>query len=320
MEELIQEEEMVVTLTHQGYIKRSASDNYRSQRRGGRGVTGLSTKDEDFALDIFVTSTHNYLLFFTTKGKVYSKKCYQVPEGGRHARGMAIVNLLALDPEEKVSAVFPISGFEEEFNLVMITKKGIIKKTPLSAFLNIRQNGIIAMGIKEGDELISVIRTRGDNRIVIGTKKGMGIVFHEEDVRPMGRTAMGVRGVKLRGGDEVIGASRLEDDQCVLVISENGYGKRTLASEYREQARGGMGSRTLYVTEKTGSMCAILTVRDHEDIMLVNDQNVIIRTNADDISVFGKAAQGVRLMRLEEGGKVLAAAKLPKDMGEEEEE
>lgn len=318
-DDLIQEEEMVVTLTHHGYIKRTASDHYRAQRRGGRGITALSTKEEDFAEDVFATSTHSYLLFFTTKGKVYMKKCYQIPEAGRTAKGMAIVNLLALESGEKVSAVFPIEKFEDDSNLVMVTRQGIIKKTQMSAFSRIRQNGLIAIAIREGDELISVLRTHGDDRIIIGSKEGMAIAFHERDVRPMGRVAVGVRGIKLRSGDEVIGASRLEEGQYVAVISENGYGKRTEAGEYREQSRGGIGARTMNVTEKTGKVVALLAVNSHEDIMLINDANVIIRMNSDEISVFGRSAQGVRLMRMEGDGKVVGAAKLP-PMEEEEQE
>ncbi len=318
-DDLIQEEEMVVTLTHHGYIKRTASDHYRAQRRGGRGITALSTKEEDFAEDVFATSTHSYLLFFTTKGKVYMKKCYQIPEAGRTAKGMAIVNLLALESGEKVSAVFPIEKFEDDSNLVMVTRQGIIKKTQMSAFSRIRQNGLIAIAIREGDALISVLRTHGDDRIIIGSKEGMAIAFHERDVRPMGRVAVGVRGIKLRPGDEVIGASRLEEGQYVAVISENGYGKRTEAGEYREQSRGGIGARTMNVTEKTGKVVALLAVNSHEDIMLINDANVIIRMNSDEISVFGRSAQGVRLMRMEGDGKVVGAAKLP-PMEEEEQE
>lgn len=310
-DDLIQEEEMVVTLTHHGYIKRTASDNYRAQRRGGRGITALATKEEDFAEDVFATSTHNYLLFFTTKGKVYVKKCYQIPEAGRTAKGMAIVNLLSLESGEKVSAVFPVEKFEDDSSLVMVTRQGVIKKTAMSAFSRIRQNGLIAIAIREGDELISVLRTHGDDRVIIGSRDGMAIAFHEGDVRPMGRVAVGVRGIKLREGDEVIGASRLEEDQYVAAISENGYGKRTAAEEYREQTRGGIGARTMNITEKTGKLVSLLAVHSHEDIMLINDSNVIIRMNSDEISVFGRSAQGVRLMRMEQGGRVVSAAKLP---------
>lgn len=233
---------------------------------------------------------------------------------------MAIVNLLALDGDEKVSAVFPVADMEDDSNLVMVTRQGIIKKTELSAFSNIRQSGIIAIALRDGDELVSVLKTHGEDRIIIGSKDGMAISFSEKDVRPMGRVAVGVRGMKLRKEDYVVGASVLQDDQYVLVISQNGYGKRSLAEEYREQARGGIGARTMNLTQKTGSMVGILTVHDHEDIMLINDANVIIRMGSDDISVFGRSAQGVRIMRLAEGESVVSVAKLPQDETEMEEE
>lgn len=320
LEDLIQEEEMVITLTQHGYIKRTASDNYRAQRRGGKGVTGLATKEEDGVKEIFTSSTHHYILFFTTKGKVYVKKCYQIPESGRNAKGMAIVNLLALDEEEKVSAVFPVADMEDDSNLVMVTRQGIIKKTELTAFSNIRQSGIIAIALREGDELVSVLKTHGEDRVIIGSKDGMAISFSEKDVRPMGRMAVGVRGMKLRKDDYVVGASVLKEDQYVLVISRNGYGKRSPAEEYREQARGGIGAKTMNLTQKTGSMAGILTVYDHEDIMLINDANVIIRMGSDDISVFGRSAQGVRIMRLAEGESVVSIAKLPQDETDSAEE
>lgn len=320
LEDLIQEEEMVITLTQHGYIKRTASDNYRAQRRGGKGVTGLATKEEDGVKEIFTSSTHHYILFFTTKGKVYVKKCYQIPESGRNAKGMAIVNLLALDEEEKVSAVFPVADMEDDSNLVMVTRQGIIKKTELIAFSNIRQSGIIAIALREGDELVSVLKTHGEDRVIIGSKDGMAISFSEKDVRPMGRVAVGVRGMKLRKDDYVVGASVLKEDQYVLVISRNGYGKRSPAEEYREQARGGIGAKTMNLTQKTGSMAGILTVYDHEDIMLINDANVIIRMGSDDISVFGRSAQGVRIMRLAEGESVVSIAKLPQDETDSTEE
>ena len=319
-DDLLQEEEMVVTLTHHGYIKRIGSDSYRAQRRGGRGITGLATKEEDIAADIFVSSTHSHILFFTNKGKVYVKRCYQIPEAGRTAKGMAIVNLLPLETDEKVSATFPIREFDDSANLVMVTKQGVIKKTSLSAYGNIRQNGLIAIGLREDDELMSVLLTHGEDNIIIGTRAGMAIVFNEKDVRAMGRTATGVRGIKLRKGDAVIGANRLMDDQYVLVISENGYGKRTLATEYREQTRGGIGSRTMTITQKTGEMCGLLVVSEEEDIILVNSANVIIRTAAEDISIFGRTAQGVRLMRVDDETTVVSVAKLPKDVDDELEE
>lgn len=316
-DELIQEEEMVVTLTHQGYIKRIASDTYRSQRRGGKGITGLSTKEEDFVQDIFATSTHNQIMFFSNKGKVYIKKCYQIPEAGRQAKGMAIVNLLNLDGDEKISAVFPVSEFDEDTNLVMVTKNGIVKKTSMAEYSNIRQNGLIAIAIREDDQLISVLRTDGNDNLVIGTHDGMAICFNENDVRPMGRVAMGVRGIKLREGDRVVDAARIREDAYVLVISENGYGKRTPASEYREQTRGGIGVRTLRITEKTGQMCGLKVVDESDDIMLINDANAIIRMGTEDISIFGRSAQGVKLMRVDEETNVVCIAKIPKDMSED---
>ncbi len=313
IEDLIQEEEMVITLTQHGYIKRTASANYKAQRRGGKGITGLATKEEDAVKEIFTSSTHNYILFFTTRGKVYVKKCYQIPEAGRNAKGMAIVNMLALDGDEQVSAVFPIADMEDASNLVMVTRQGIVKKTELSAFSNIRQNGIIAIALREGDELVSVLKTSGGDRIILGSRDGMAIAFSEADVRPMGRVAVGVRGMKLRSGDCVVGAGVLREGQHVLVISENGYGKRTPAGEYREQTRGGIGAKTMNLTQKTGSMVGILEVYEHEDIMLINNANVIIRMGSDDISVFGRTAQGVRIMRLTEGEQVVSIAKLPPD-------
>ena len=320
IEDLIQEEDMVITLTQQGYIKRTASDNYRAQRRGGKGITGLATKEEDAVKDIFTSSTHNNILFFTTKGKVYIKKCYQIPAYERSAKGMAIVNMLALDDGEKVSAVFPIQSMDEDSNLVMITKEGIIKKTELAAFANIRQNGIIAIALREEDELVSVLKTHGEDKIIIGSHEGMAIAFHEKDVRPMGRVAVGVRGMKLREGDYVIGAGVLRDDQHVLVISENGFGKRSTADEYREQARGGLGAKTMNLSKKTGNLAGIVTVGEDEDIVIINNSNVIIRMESRGISVFGRSAQGVRIMRLGQDEQVVSIAKLPQEQEEQLEE
>ena len=318
MDELIQEEDMAVTLTHYGYVKRLPSDTYKAQRRGGKGITGLSTREEDFVQDIFVTSTHNEVLFFTTKGKVYIKKCYQIPEAGRQAKGTAIVNLLNLDSDEKISAVFPLSDFDEAKNLMMFTKNGVVKKTPLEEFKNIRQNGLIAIAIREDDELISVLRTKGDDNIIIGTRNGMSITFNEEDVRPMGRVAMGVRGILLRDGDEVVDAGRMKEGHDVLIVSENGFGKRTPMEEYRPQTRGGIGIKTMNVTDKTGYVCGMKIVNGEEDIMLISDANVIIRMNTGEISRIGRTTQGVRVMRLDGDAKVVTVAMLPKDEEGEE--
>ena len=318
IDELIQQEDMAVTLTQQGYIKRVAVDTYKAQKRGGKGITGLSTKEEDFVKDIFVTSTHSHLMFFTTKGKVFIKKCYQIPEAGRTAKGTAIVNLLNLESGEKVSSVFPVDKFEENANLVMVTKDGNVKKTPIMDYSRIRQNGLLAIALREGDELISVIKTDGNDNIIIGTRDGMSICFNEKDVRTMGRVSMGVRGISLKRDDLVIGAAKIQEDDQVLVISQNGYGKRTPASEYKIQNRGGLGVKTISVTDKTGLVCAIDTVKGDEDIMLINDSNVVIRLKVEEISTFGRAAQGVRVMRVDDETKVVGISKLPHEEEKEE--
>lgn len=313
LDELIQEEEMVVTLTHFGYVKRLKSDTYRTQRRGGRGVTGMSTREEDFAEHVMVTSTHSHLLFFTNLGKVYRRKCYELPETSRTAKGTAIVNLLQLEAGEKVSAVFPIADFEADTMLVIATKNGFIKKTPISAFKNIRQTGLIAIGLREEDELIGVRVTSGSDELIVGTANGMSVKFNEEDVREMGRTAMGVKSVTLRPGDSVVGIGIAKPDTEVLVIAENGYGKRTPITEYKLQKRGGIGIKTLKVTEKTGSMCALKIVDGSEDIMLINDAGIIIRMDVGEISVYGRDTQGVRLMNVDDETRVVSVAVVPQD-------
>ena len=311
LDELIAREDMVVTLTHYGYIKRISLETYRAQKRGGKGVTAMSTREEDFAEQVFVTCTHNQLLFFTNKGKVYMKKCYQIPEAGRTAKGTAIVNMLNLDPDEKVSAVFPVEAeIERDSNLVIVTKGGIIKKTPFGEYSNIRQNGLKAVNLREGDELISVMETDGTKDIIVGTRDGMSIIFSEDDVRPMGRVSTGVRAMKLRPGDEVVSACICEKDKQVLVITENGYGKRTEAVEYRLQSRGGIGLKSMNITEKTGKMCGLLIVDGTEDIMLISDAGVVIRMNVEEISLIGRSTQGVRVMRLGEDTKVVCVAKI----------
>lgn len=316
MDELIQEEEMVVTLTHFGYVKRIRSDAYRTQRRGGKGITGLSAREEDFAEHVIVTSTHSTLMFFTNRGKVYKCRCYNLPETSRTAKGMAIVNLLNLDAGEKVSAVFPATGLNVEKKLVIVTRDGYIKKTKVSEFANIRQNGLIAIGLREGDELVSVLETSGHDNLILGTAKGMSIMFSEEDVRDMGRTAMGVKAVELREGDRVVGIAIAREGTDVLVISENGYGKRTPLTEYKVQKRGGIGVRTLNITDKTGDMCALGVVDGTEDIMLINDAGIIIRTRVSEISVYGRDTQGVRLMNVDEDSRVVSVALVPPDEDE----
>ncbi len=311
LDELIQEEEMVVTLTHFGYVKRLKSDTYRTQRRGGRGITGMSTREEDFAEHVMVTSTHSHLLFFTNKGKVFRRKCYELPETSRTAKGTAIVNLLQLDAGEKVSEVFPISEFSEDAMLVIATKNGFIKKTSVSAFKNIRQTGLIAIGLREDDELIGVLETSGSDELIVGTQQGMSVRFAENDVRDMGRTAMGVKSVTLRKGDSVVGVDIVREGTEVLVISENGFGKRTSEKEYKIQKRGGIGIKTLKATEKTGNLCTLGIVDGSEDIILINDAGIIIRMKVDEISTYGRDTQGVKLMNVGEDAKVVSVAIVP---------
>ncbi|MEG0251616.1 MAG: DNA gyrase subunit A [Christensenellaceae bacterium] len=317
LDELIAREDMVVTLTHYGYVKRINLETYRAQKRGGRGVNAMSTREEDFAEQVFVTSTHSQLLFFTNKGKVYMKKCYQIPESGRTAKGTAIVNLLNLDPDEKISAVFPIeSELEKNANLVVITKEGVIKKTPFAEYANIRQNGLRAVNLREDDELIAVMETDGTQNILVGTRDGMSIIFNEADARPMGRVSTGVRAIKLREGDSVVDACIAENEKQVLVVTENGYGKRTNIEEYRMQTRGGIGLKCMNITEKTGLMCGLKMVDGSEDIMLINDAGVVIRMAVEGISLIGRSTQGVRVMRVDDETKVVCVAKV----GETEEE
>ena len=317
LDELIQEEDMTVTLTHFGYIKRLSADTYRTQKRGGRGITGLSTREEDFAENVFVTSTHNPLLFFSTKGNVYSKKCYEIPESGRTAKGMAIVNMLSLDADEKITAVFPVSEYDKDAQLVMVTKEGYIKKTAMSEYAKIRQSGLRAIGLRDEDELIRVFQTSGKDDIIVGTRNGLSIRFNEEDVRPMGRTAMGVKAISLKPGDEIVDAAIIVPGSDIFVITENGFGKRTHEDEYRTQVRGGIGVKTINITDKTGLMCGLKVVEGDEDILVINDAGIIIRMNTSDISVFGRSTQGVRVMRVADDIKVVGLAKVPKSDDEE---
>ncbi len=317
-EELIEEEDVVVTLTHYGYIKRQKTDVYRSQRRGGRGITGLTTREEDFVENVFVTSTHNDLLFFTNAGRVYRMKCYEIPEEGRQAKGLAIINLLQLNPQEKITAVFPISDYEEG-DLIMATREGFIKKTQMNAYAKIRQNGLLAIGLREGDELIGVIRTGGGEDVIIGTRNGMSIRFNEQNVRQMGRTAMGVISIDLKQDDEVVDVGIVEKDKQLLVISENGYGKRTHEQEYKTQRRGGVGIKTINITEKTGKLAGLKVVGEHEEIMLINDAGIIIRMSVSEISTFGRDTQGVRLMKLAEDTRVVCVARMPESTDAEPE-
>ena len=325
IEDLIEEEECVYTLTHAGYIKRLPADTYRAQRRGGKGISAQSLRDEDYVETVFTASSHDYILFFTNTGKVYRNKGYLIPEASRTAKGTNIVNLLQIEQGEKVSAMIHCRSFEEASEyLVLITRNGTVKRMNVVALKNIRNSGIRALHLEEGDELISVRPTDGDENILIATHDGMAICFAETDIRPMGRDAVGVRGIKLREGDYCVGAARARSGGALLSVTENGYGKRTDIEEYLRgsdgtpQKRGGMGLKNYNVTERTGKVATVKVVDDNDDILLISDDGTIIRMAADSVSMLGRATQGVRLMRLAEGSKVISLARTEKDDGEGE--
>ena len=320
MLDLIDEEDMVVTLTHCGYVKRLPKDTYRAQRRGGKGIVGATTREEDFVDQMYVTSTHDPLMFFTNRGRVYQLNCYEIPEAGRTARGTAIINLLQLDPGEKVSAMLPVPAEKVSGHyLVMATKNGVIKRTELSEFTNLRKSGLIAMVLREDDELIGVALTDGSGEVLLGTHGGMAIRFPESDMRPMGRNAMGVKSIELDDGDSVVAMSIVEEGALVLSITELGYGKRTELDEYRVQSRGGKGIKAMNLTAKVGQLAGQLLVHDDEDILLITDDGTIIRMPVADISVLGRNTQGVRLMRVEEGCRVVCVARAEAEEDVEEE-
>ena len=299
-EDLIKEEQMVVALTHFGYIKRMPIDTYRSQRRGGKGITGISTREEDFVKQIFTTSTHDTVLFFSNKGKLYRLRGYEIPEAGRTAKGTAIVNLLSLDAGEKISAIIPIQSFEDGKYLLMATKNGLIKKTPLKEYDSSRKTGLLAINLKDDDELIDVRLTDGEDNVVLVTSKGMCITFDEKDVRPVGRSAQGVLGIRLDDDDFVIGMESIlsnNKNATLLAITENGFGKRTEVDEYRVQNRGGRGVITYKITPKTGNIVGIRMASEDEDVMLITNSGTIIRIKVKDVSILGRATQGVTLMR-----------------------
>ena len=307
-EDLIEVEENVVTLTHFGYIKRLPSDTYKAQRRGGKGIMGLQTREEDFVEKILTCSTHDFMLFFTNKGRMYKLKTYQIPEAGRTAKGTAIVNLLQLESDEKVTATIPIKSFDEGLNLVMMTRNGTIKKTALTEYDTARKGGIRAIELEEDNELINVILTDGTQSVIIGTHNGNAIRFDESDVRPMGRVARGVRGVRLTGDDYVVGIGVCREGADVLVVSENGFGKRTSVDEYKIQSRGGKGVTNYKISDKTGKVAGINIVDDNNDIMLITSEGVIIRMAAADINTLGRATKGVTMMRMDEGVKIVGVA------------
>ena len=304
-EDLIQEDSVVVTLTHFGYVKRIPRATYRSQNRGGKGVMGMTTREEDYAEKLLVTSTHAEIMFFTNRGRLYSLKGYEIPEAGRTARGTAIVNLLQLDGGEKVTAMIPLPREREQGYLVMATRNGLIKKTASEEFANLRKSGLIAIALREDDELIGVELTQGESELIMATRMGQAIRFSESDIRAMGRNSMGVRSIDLADGDEVIDVAKVEEGKHVLAITQNGYGKRTEIDEFRVQSRGGKGIMAMRLTDKTGLMAAQLLVSDDEDLMLITDDGTIIRMPVSDISVIGRVAQGVRVMRVAEDSRIV---------------
>lgn len=318
-EDLIEQKDVLLTLTHNGYIKRMSANEFKVQNRGGRGIKGMGVQDDDFINHLIFSSTHDLLLFFTNLGKVYSKKAYEIPEFGRNAKGLPIVNLLELDKGEKIQAVINVPEGADDNYLFFVTKMGTVKRTKVSEFQNIRRSGLIALTLRDGDELNNVLTTDGKQNILIGTHLGYAVTFNEKDVRSMGRTAAGVRGINLRDNDYVVGSDILEPDSEVLVISEKGYGKRTAASEYPVKGRGGKGIKTANITEKNGPLAGVTVVNGDEDIMLITSAGVMIRFDVDDVSQTGRATLGVRLIKVDDGAQVASITAVPKASDEDEE-
>ena len=305
MEDMIAEEEVVLTITHQGYIKRTALNTYRTQRRGGRGVQGAMSKEEDFVEHLFIANTHNYMLFFTDQGKCYWLKVYDIPQGGRAARGRAIVNLIGCDPGEKIEAFVSVKEFDDQHFIVMATRNGIVKKTVLSAYGKPRKGGIYAIEIRDGDKLIEARITNGDNDILLGTSEGKSIRFFEGDVRPSGRKTMGVKGITLGSkGDHVVGMLVVKREGTILVATEKGMGKRTDVLQYRTQTRAGKGVMTMRCTDKTGKMVSIMEVVDSDDLIIITDSGVLMRQRVHDIRTIGRVTQGVKLVKLDDGTSI----------------
>ena len=324
LEDTIVEEDMVVTISHTGYIKRSPATLYRAQRRGGKGKTGMKTKEEDFVEQLFIASSKDFMLFFTDSGRVYQIKVYEIPEGGRAARGKAIVNLLNLQEGEKTTAILSLKGFDEDWYLMMATRFGVVKKSPIKEYAHIRSGGINAVNLDEGDKLISVALTDGKRDVLLASKNGKSIRFREEDARPMGRVSRGVRGMSLEKDDVVIGMAIVNEaysDSTIFTVTENGFGKRTDLGEYRLQSRGGKGVITIKTNERNGCVVDIKQVTDENDLMLITDQGKILRIPIAGFSVIGRNTQGVRLMVTEENERIVAVAKLAeKDEGDDTEE
>ncbi len=319
-EDLIPREDVVITMTKLGYIKRMTSDTFKSQNRGGRGIKGMQTLDEDYVEELFLCSTHHYIMFFTNTGRVYRLKGYEIPEAGRTARGTAIINLLQLQPEEKITAVIPIKEYEEGKYLFMATKKGLVKKTPIMDYANVRKTGLAAITLREDDELIEVKTTDNEKDILLITKYGQCIRFHETDVRPTGRTSMGVRGMNLSDQDEIIGMQLNTQGDYLLIVSEKGMGKLTDMNEFTSQNRGGKGIRCYKIIEKTGNVVGVKAVNEDDEIMIINTEGIIIRTECTGISKLGRITSGVKLINLDDNVSVASIAKVRKteDNGEEE--
>jgi len=317
MEDLIAREDVVVTMTHTGYIKRLPETTYRSQRRGGKGVTGMATREEDFVEHLFVTNTHDPLLFFTNKGKVYSLKSHEVPEAQRQARGTPVINLIGTEPGETVTALMPVSQFGDDVYVLMATARGTVKKTQLSDFKNIRKTGIIAISLAPGDDLIGVKLVSEEDEVLLVTRDGMSIRFSHEDVRPMGRAAGGVKGISLDSKDEVVGMDIARDTADVLIVTNEGFGKRTPVSEYRAQNRGGKGLKALNLTPKTGRIAGVKLVRQENEVMLMTSSGYVIRFQISDISRMGRYAQGVKVMSLEADDQVIGIARVSGKSGDE---
>ena len=323
-EDLIPREEVIITITHTGYIKRLPANTYRDQKRGGRGVVGMDTKSEDFVEHLFVTNSHHYLMFFTDKGKAYRLKAYEIPELSRTARGTPIINLIQIEQGESINAVIPVENFDSDNFLFFATRQGVVKKTPLEDYVNIRKGGLIAINLRDDDSLIEVKLTDGQQEIIMGTAQGMSIRFKESDVRSMGRSATGVKGITLDDDDEVIGMDVVDQELDILIVTTKGYGKRTPASDYRSQTRGGKGIKTINITEKNGPVVALKVVKSEEDLMIITASGTIIRTSMEGISTMGRYAQGVKLINIREDDSVGTVCRADKsdepEAGEEEEE
>jgi len=311
-EDLIPQEEVVITITHTGYIKRLPVTTYRSQKRGGRGVVGMDTKDNDFVEHLFVTNTHHYLMFFTDRGKAYRLKAYEIPELGRTARGTPIINLIQIEQGETVNAVIPVENFDEDKYLFFATRQGIVKKTPLEDYVNIRKGGLIAVNLREDDTLIDVRLTDGEQELIMGTAKGMSIRFPESDVRSMGRAATGVKGITLDEDDQLIGMDVIVPDQDILIVTTKGYGKRTPVSDYRIQSRGGKGIKTINIKDKNGPVVGLKVVKDDEDLMIITSSGTLIRMSMEGISTMGRYAQGVKLINIRDEDSVATVCRSDK--------